>query len=322
MITLLIDGNNLAHRARHVFRLSNGGQSVSVTYGFMHTLQSYIRRFKPTSIVVCWDGGTPEYRRARVPEYKANRHHGDDPDYPDFMRQVNELCDYVFPMAGIISVRKAGAEADDLMYHASKILAGDKIIITSDKDLFQAISPDDHTTVFNPAKDKVYTKEVFEEEYDIPLSEFLDWKAMIGDNSDNIPGIPGIGEKTATTLFKTFGILTNIIHAAEGCYPDKSLKISSRIQNSITSFGFKRIVDNVYIMALYADRTGSRRAVSDAVKRYIPANISRVKHYLLKQAFVSMLEEFPAQLSRLTSPTLKPVIYRMPTICGIRRPVK
>lgn len=323
MLTIIIDGNNLAHRAKHVFSLSNKGKDVSVVYGFLHTMQSYIRKFKPTACIVCWDGGTPEFRRQAVQEYKANRDHSnDDPlAYEDFLRQMHELCDYAFPMMGIVSIRKPGAEADDLMYHASRVVKGRKIIITSDKDLFQAISVEYQTTVYNPARDALYDNEKFEAEYGIPVSKYLDWKAMIGDNSDNIPGVYGVGEKTATKLLTTFGELTNIVNRAQGHPVDKSLIMSDKIINAFNSFGFARIVKNIYVMALWADRVGARHTIITGIKAYHPADKDRMKRYLLRNAFVSLMEEFPAQLSRLSAPVITDEPFRMPIICAYRSPV-
>lgn len=320
MLTLIIDGNNLAHRAKHVFSLSNAGKNVSVTYGFLHTLQAYIIKFKPDSVVVCWDGGVPSFRTTAVPSYKANREHGDEVEYADFLRQVQELCDYAFPMMGIVSVRKTGAEADDLMYHASRMLTSNNIIITSDKDLLQAIN--DNTNVYNPARDTLYDRETFEKEFGILHKHFVYWKAMIGDGSDNIPGMRGIGEKTATKLLNAYGDITNVVNAALGHNPDKNLVMSDKIKTAVLEFGFDKIVKNVYIMALYADRVGSRMAVSEACDRYAEADKARVKKYLMRNAFISLMDSLPHQLSKLKRPVLMDLEkLRVPVICSTRRPL-
>lgn len=136
---LIIDGNNLAHRARHSFNLSNAGVDTSVIYGFLHVLTSYMRRYNPDAILVAWDYGIPEFRRVAVPEYKANRKHDDDPeDYQDFLRQMRELSS-ILPKCGILSVRHSGAEADDIMSQASQLSVDEAYIITSDKDLLQCV---------------------------------------------------------------------------------------------------------------------------------------------------------------------------------------
>jgi 5'-3' exonuclease len=313
MLNLLIDGNNLAHRCRHAFHLSHHGVDVSVTYGFLRNVASLIKRFKPSSIVVCWDGGVPEFRRKAVPEYKANRDHGDPLEYQDFLRQVQELTDYVFPMMGVVSVRKLGAEADDHLYHASRMLEGDNMIVSGDKDLFQAIDDELGVSVYYPSKDKVYTMVDVETDYDIAFSNYVDWRALIGDSSDNIPGVPGIGEKTASKLFKEFRELTNITNAATGSYPGPAV-LSDRLSSAILTFGFERICKNIYIMALYADRVGSRQAILDAIGDYRPANAKRIKQYLLRNAFVSLMDGMPMAMTKLKQPSIRAGKWRVPVI--------
>lgn len=314
MTTLIIDGNNLAHRCRHVFSLSNKGVDVSVTYGVLHNINALVKKFHPTSIIVGWDGGVPEFRRKTVPEYKANRDHGDPVEYDNFLRQTCELHDYAFPMMGIISVRKPGAEADDLIYHASRILEGDHIIVTGDKDLLQAVNQD--TQVFVPGKDLLVNLDNFEEIAGIDKASYIDWRALQGDSSDNIAGVTGIGEKTATKLFHEFKTLTNITNAALGHYPGPE-KLTDKIAASIVTFGFERIAKNIYITALYADRVGARKAIVQGMDCFHPADHTRVKKYLLRNAFVSLMESLPAGLSRLECPRLRTDV-RVPVVCEAR----
>src|SRR5512139_1910981 len=114
-LNIIIDANHLAHRCRHVFNLSNKGVDVSVTYGFLKVMGSIIDKFKPQSVIVCWDGGIPEHRRKCYPEYKASRDHGDPLEYVEFERQCDELYGYALPMMGVVNIRRMGIEADDLM---------------------------------------------------------------------------------------------------------------------------------------------------------------------------------------------------------------
>jgi len=301
-VVLIIDGNNLAHRCRHVFHLSNKGKDVSVTYGFLRTMVSYMRKFKPSSVVVCWDGGVPEFRREAVPEYKANRHHDDEMDYADFLRQIKELQDFSLPLMGVISIMVHGAEADDLCYHASRILEGFHVIVTGDRDLYQCIN--DNTVVYNPGKEKTYTAKEVEDEYGVTLSNYVHWKAIQGDTSDNIPGVPGIGEKTASKLFKEYGELTKITNAALGIAPNVP-PMSPTLAGKINGFGINRITKNVYIMALYKDRVGARWGIYKALELFNPLNPKIFKRYLLKQAFISLLDgEAISLASKLTSPHL------------------
>ncbi len=315
---LILDGNNIAHRARHTFDLSHKGVDVSVTYGFLRILGSLITRFRATSVISTWDGGIPEFRREAVPEYKANRHHDDEEDYLDFLRQVQELCDYALPMMGVVSARKLGAEADDLMYHAARMSINHSIIITSDKDMIQAI--DEKTDVYNSSREFLYTIGNVEQEFGIPLQNYIDWRALQGDASDNIPGIMGVGEKTATKLFQEWKTLTRIVNAASGHSPD--VKMTGKVAENIREFGFDRIARNIYITALYADRTGARQAIIDAVEDFQPANKKRIKNYLMRNAFASLLENpFVGSLSRLRKPDIQAENIRIPVICGRRFPI-
>lgn len=316
---LILDGNNIAHRARHTFSLSHKGVDTSVTYGFLRILGSLIIRFKATSVISTWDGGIPEFRREAVPEYKANRHHDNEEGYEDFVRQVQELCDYALPMMGVVSVRKLGAEADDLMFHASRLSVNRSIIVTSDKDMIQAVNG--NTDVYNSSRDFVYTKENVESEFGVSISDYVEWRALQGDSSDNIPGIMGVGEKTATKLFQEWKSLTGIVNAATGHNPNG--KMTGRLAENIALFGFDRIARNIYITALWADRTGARQAVIDAVENFQPADKKRIKKYILRNAFISLLENlFVGSVSKLVKPEIRTEDIRIPVICGRKFPIE
>ena len=300
---IIIDGNNMAHRARYAFSLSNKGEDVSVLYGFLKMLKKSMEVFDPDYVIVCWDGGIPEYRRQRVPEYKANRHLDDDPlEYDSFVSQMQELDTWVLPMMGVISARKSGAEADDLMWHASRIISTeDIVIITSDKDLLQAAS--DRVRIYSPTKDAVYGVEDVEDYAGVPLINYVDWRALQGDSSDNIAGVKGIGEKTATKLFNEFGSLTGIVNMALGHCPDRDKKMSKHLKDNINEFGFEKLVNNIYVMTLYFDRVGAKISIMDAVADWKPANKMRFKKYLMSKAFVSLMDgEFYGSIMGLQQP--------------------
>lgn len=318
---LIIDGNNLAYRCKHVFSLSNKGVDVSVTYGFLKVLSSYMQKFHPSSIIVCWDGGIPEFRRFAVPEYKANRHLDDDPvERADFHRQINELH-RVLPSMGIISIKSSCIEADDLMYHASRLCKGKCIIVSSDKDMFQALSSFG-VEVFNPYRETLYDVDTFEKEYGISIDKYIDWRALQGDSSDNVPGVPGIGEKTATKLFNEFNTLTGIVNAALGINPEG--RLVGALATNISNFGFTRIANNVMIMALFFDRTGSRDVILNACDGYTPANRKVIKKYLYDNNFASLFNNFLVDVSNLIAPEIFiPETMRIPIVYPcIRKPVK
>jgi 5'-3' exonuclease len=269
-----------------------------------------MEKFKPTSVVIAWDNGIPEFRRRAVPEYKAGRHKDEDPEqWEDFNRQMVELHSYALPMMGVVNVRSRGIEADDIMYHTAKMLDGNFIMVSSDKDILQTVA--DNVKVFNPSRNKLYTPEMLSEEIGIDYKHYVHWRALQGDASDGIPGVYGIGEKTATKLFKEFGSLTAIENAANGSNPAGTLQ--PKIANAMLLFGSDRIIKNVYVMALYADRAGSRFAIMNAVHDCRPADKKRIVKYMMSNGFSSLMENtgrfMNLQIPELLSDVRIPIKY-------------
>lgn len=312
---LLIDGNNLAYRCRYTFQLSNAGVDVSVTYGFLKVLESLIKKQRPTSVIVAWDGKVPKFRRHLVPEYKANRHVDEDPEVrADFFRQMNELHNYALPRMGIMSVRKDYVEADDLLYHASKIsLHDENIIVTGDKDLLQAITST--TKVFSPIKNKLYGIAEFEEEHGFELSKFIWWKALQGDGSDNIPGINKVGEVTAAKLIKEHESIISIFSDIE------TGKFRGKIAENIKEFGYERLVNNYKVVDLSLDRTGARCALLEELSYVKQCDKKALKNYFLRNAFISLLDSLPSMCSNLQYPKFN-IFMRYPVIVSERIPVE
>ena len=312
---LLIDGNNLAYRCKFVFQLSNRGQDVSVTYGFLKVLESLMKKFKPTSVIVAWDGKVPKFRRHFVPEYKINRHKDEDPeDRANFNRQMDELHYYILPRMGTLSVKRNYTEADDLLHQASIMsLHEESIIITGDKDLLQSLSR--KTKVYSPSKEKLYTVKDFEEEYNLKLSQYVWWKALQGDGSDNIPGVQKVGEVTATKILKEFDTIVALFSAIE--VGDFAGKIADRIKE----FGYERLVKNYKVMNLFTDRTGARYTLLEELKYYKLSDKKLVKNYLLRNAFVSLLDNLPNMSSNLTIPKLDTTM-RCPVVVDERIPIE
>lgn len=212
MVTLLIDGKNLAYRAKYTFQRNHRGRDVSVIYGFLTVLLSYVDRFAPSSVIVCWDGGIPADRRELVPQYKAHRHKNDDPlDIEDFNGQEDALRRLI-PSIGMISIKEKSMEADDLLFHASRIVEGESIIFSSDGDMLQAITPDGRVQVFNPLSDVLVNWSNFQENIGVLPEQYLDYKTLMGDKSDNISGVEGIGEAFAKELLAKYGSLTRAWH--------------------------------------------------------------------------------------------------------------
>lgn len=312
---LLIDGNNLAYRCRYTFQLSNRGKDVSVLYGFLKVMESLIKKNKPVSVIVAWDGRVPKFRRELVPEYKANRHKDEDPLVrEEFNSQIRELHHYALPRMGILTVKQDYIEADDLLYHASVLsLHEENIIVTGDKDLLQALST--RTKVLSPVKDTLYDISKFEETYGFSHDKFVWWKSIQGDGSDNVPGVDGIGEVTASKYMKQYSSISEIFNKIE------SGELCTKTALSLKEFGLERILNNYDVMDLSVDRVGARYALLKEVKFYKEADRTSIKKYFLRNAFVSLLDEFPLLLSGLRLPRLS-TSYRYPIIEVERTPLE
>lgn len=313
---LLVDGNNIAHRAKYKFSLDNHGTDVSVTFGFIHILISYLRKFNPTSVVVAWDGGIPIYRRQRMPSYKANRtrHDEDRLAWESFYRQLEELRTVALPGMGIVNTWRKYIEADDILFHAAELAEPyyDRVVVVSnDKDLLQTVRFDKVLIFGN--KDLV-DKAWVESYTGVPIHDYLTWRAMQGDVSDNISGVVGIGPATATKLLVQYGHIQNVLDAAQKGKLGK-------VGDNLLSFGLQGIIDNVYIMSLGFDRCGARKTLADCIGDWSEANISDIKRYFLHNAFVSLMEPSIYSLFlRLQQPIIN-MQCRMPIVSGYRTAV-
>lgn len=309
---LIIDGNNMAYRALYKYDLSNHGTDVSVTYGCLRMLYALVKKFKPSSVLVCWDGGVPAYRRERMPSYKAGRKKDDSRDWMDVYRQMDELNTLALPLHGMMTAKMADVEADDLMYHAAIMAADRATIVTTDADLLQAVR--EYVDVYNPVKDILYTAKNFKDLVGVGMANYMAYKALVGDSSDNVPGVKGVGPKTAVKLFDTFGSITAIINAAIA----RSPKISKHVAEAIVRFGYQGLCDSYVVMGLWYDRMGVRQALLNL--EYEQADISKLKRYLMHNAFVSLMEEsYYGTYMRLTAPEFNVSGLRLPIHAPVRR---
>lgn len=207
---LIVDGHAYAYRAFHAIRSlrSPSGQPTNAIYGFIKMLAKMRAKIEPTHCIVVWDGGLSEKRTAVLPEYKAQR-----PEMPDDLRpQLDEIVGYL-NAAGIASFMRDGVEADDyiacLARHA--VAAGMTVVIASaDKDFMQLVS--DHVGLLNPhdKTETIWTADEVRAKTGVAPGQIIDWLSLRGDTVDNIPGVPGVGIKTATDLVQRFGSAENL----------------------------------------------------------------------------------------------------------------
>lgn len=210
---LLLDSNSLMHRAYHALPnlKSTKGLYTGAIYGFLSTLLKIIKEQNPTHIAAAFDLHGPTFRHEMYKEYKATRKPMDE----ELRQQVEPLKELITAM-GIKIVSMQGYEGDDILGTLSKRFDDDCVIVTGDRDSFQLVSP---TTKVFWTKKGVSDIEVYDVDRllqdGFTVQQFIDYKALRGDTSDNVPGIPGVGEKTAKQLLEQFGSLENILANAD-----------------------------------------------------------------------------------------------------------
>lgn len=204
----LLDSNSLLNRAYYAIRAlsSPDGRPTNAVFGYLNMLLKLIADYKPTHIIATFDMRAPTFRKEMYADYKAGR----KPMPEDLALQLPIIKD-VLNALNIKIVEKEGFEADDLIGTLAKKCDYETLVVTGDKDSLQLIS--DSTTVLLTKKGiseiVEYTPARLKEDGLTP-SQIIDLKSLMGDASDNIPGVPGVGEKTAMTLITEYGTLDNI----------------------------------------------------------------------------------------------------------------
>ncbi|MBA3062798.1 MAG: DNA polymerase I, partial [Atribacteria sp.] len=211
---ILVDGQGLLYRAFYALPqlTTTYGQVVNAVYGFTMILIRLLEEEKPEYIVVTFDTPVPTFRHKEFKEYKAHRK-----KMPDELINQIPLIKEIINNYNITICSKEGYEADDVIGTIAKEAEKrncNTIIVTGDKDAFQLISP--HTKVMTTIKGvtevKIYDEEGIKKKYGVDPEKIVDILALKGDISDNIPGVPGIGEKTAVALIKELGSVENILN--------------------------------------------------------------------------------------------------------------
>jgi DNA polymerase-1 len=204
----LIDGSAYFYRAYHAITplTTANGLPTHAAYGFTNILLRVIREKSPEFMAVAFDAKGPNFRHEKYAEYKANR-----PPMPDDLAVQIPYIKKIVEAHNIHTMEEQGVEADDLIASAARKLAalGHKVIVVSgDKDLLQLVNDD--IILWDPMKDVVMDREGVKKKYNVLPDRLLDLFALMGDKSDNIPGVPGIGPKSAEKLINEYGTLNNL----------------------------------------------------------------------------------------------------------------
>ncbi|HEY7755268.1 MAG TPA: DNA polymerase I [Actinomycetota bacterium] len=234
----LLDGHSLSYRAFFALPTSlatTTGQITNAVYGFTSMLIKLLGEERPDLIAVAFDVGKPTARLEKYPEYKAGRR-----ETPDEFRQQLGLITEVLETLRIPMIRVEGHEADDAIATLAVRALSDGlevVIVTADRDFFQLVRPG--ITVFFNVKGisdiRRYDVEAVTERFGLPPEKYLEYVALKGDTSDNIPGVPGVGEKTASRLVQEFGSVEELLRRTD--------ELKGKLKDSIEAAGDQLVLN-------------------------------------------------------------------------------
>jgi len=279
---LLVDGSSYLYRAFHVpnlQRLTNSsGEPTGAVYGVINMLRSLIEQYRPECMAVVFDARGKTFRHEMYEHYKANR-----PSMPD------ELASQVAPLHALVRamglplLQVEGVEADDVIGTLAGRAAAqglETVISTGDKDMAQLV--DAHVTLVNTMSGTTLDVAGVEEKFGVPPERIIDYLALTGDSSDNIPGIPGVGPKTAARWLATYGSLDGIIAHAD--------EIKGKAGESLRA--------NLETLALARELTEIRRDVEIGVEpdalAIVAPDQEALRNWYLQLGFKRWLEELDA----------------------------
>jgi DNA polymerase-1 len=219
---LLLDGHSLAYRAFFALPdtlVTSSGQVTNAVYGFTAMLIKLFADERPDALVVCFDKGAPQFRLDRYAEYKAGR-----AETPDKFRQQLPLIREVLEALRIPMFELAGYEADDLLATLAKHCGADRcetVIVTGDRDILQLVRAGVSVIMTRRGISDVirYDAPTVVERYGVTPEKWIDFVALKGEASDNLPGIPGVGDKTAAQLINKYGDIEQVIAHADELTP-------------------------------------------------------------------------------------------------------
>ena len=283
---LLVDGNSLTYRAFFALppdMATASGQVTNAVFGFTSMLINVLKDHRPDGMLVAFDRPEPTFRHVADPEYKANRDAA-----PDILRQQMGLVREVLDSLGIKQVELAGWEADDLIAAATAGLVergDDVVIVTGDRDSYQLVS-DPHVKVLYNRRGvsdyAMYDEAGILEKTGVTPALYPQYAALRGDTSDNLPGVPGVGEKTAAKLINTYGGLDGIFANVEQQTP--------KLRASLTEHE-ERVRKNLELMVLSADAPLDGVDLGELAIVPKPDEVKRLFEFLEFRTFADRLAE-------------------------------
>lgn len=288
---LLVDGSALLHRAYHAYPplKSKAGDIVGAVYGVASILISALEEVKPSHVMVAWDLPKPTFRHIKYVGYKAQRPKAD----AEMVEQIPKVKEIIDAM-DIVQVAEEGYEADDVIGTLSKLssIDNDVVILTGDQDTMQLVN--DHVRILTPAKGAnppvLYGPDEVKAKYGVTPSQIVDYKALIGDPSDNIPGVAGIGPKSAANLLNQFGTVENIYKNLDKIENEKvreklnagkdSVELSYELSKIVTDMNISESLESMEYKGLQGEvlkAKFSEFGFKSLIKRFFPDSVEEKK---------------------------------------------
>jgi len=281
----LIDGNSYLYRAFYAIRglATSEGTPTNAIYGFTTMLMKIIKEKAPDYFAIVFDAPGPTHRHDAYEDYKAHR-----PGMPDDLKIQVPLIKEVIQAFHIPIIEIPGYEADDILGTLAKRAEKEKLdvyILTGDKDMCQVVSP--YVKLYDSMKEKITGEKEVKEKFGIPPKQFPEIIALMGDASDNIPGAPGVGEKTAVKLLKEFGDLDSIIKNHEQI---KNTRARNAVANNLDSIRMSLDLATIHL--------DIDLALSVADLKVAEPDWKQLLEYFRKYQFSSLVRQVPSQESK------------------------
>ena len=302
-IRILLDGNNTSFRANSVTELyTKSGVRTSAIMGTLNiahsVIESLTKRYSlpVNEVIFAWDKGHSKRRTDLYPEYKANRHKEERTEeekqfMKEFIEQANVLYENL-PLFGMKCIRKDGWEGDDLIYCVAKTLQkrypeDSVVVVSTDEDFHQLVTK--NIDVYSPIKEVLYTRSNYKEITEIDPELFLTYKILKGDSSDGIPGIAGIGDKTAKSLVNTYGDMSGLLSSNNR----EQLLKSKRTAKIFTTEGLETLSRNDKLINLdYVDTAPIQSDVDEVLDEEPFVDNKGCTTFLMKYQLTSILTKW------------------------------
>ena len=283
----LIDAYALIYRGYYAFiknpRINSKGTDTSAIFGFMNSLLDLIKREKPKNLSVCFDKGGSKFRNEIFKEYKANRH-----ETPEAIKIAVPYIKKILESMNISIIEKEGYEADDIIGTIAREAERKKYqtyMVTPDKDFAQLVS--DNIFIYKPARMgngiEIWGIPEVKKKFEVDdPKQVVDYLAMMGDSSDNIPGLPGVGDKTAKKFIKEYGSIENLIDNVESIKGKLKDKIQTNKELGFLSKKLAKILTNVPVKIDFSEFVISKPDFNKLNKIFEELEFKRISESILK----------------------------------------